>query len=566
MNGSDEDIRLLSVAESISEGTPVDWSELDTHADPNYHAIVSELKLLEEMARIHEDTPKAWGPFTIVGEIARGAFGTVFIASDPALGLTLALKVIRPRHADVPLDPAQALTEARLLAKITHPNVVRVFRADRIGNEVGVAMELVKGRTLEDLVQNQSIFSAREATLIGIDLCHALAAVHRSGALHGDIKAHNVMRGEGGRTVLMDFGAGKDLNVVPRHAGSDFVGTPLYMAPEVFAGQPRSKTTDIYSLGVLLYYLVSRSYPVEGSTRTEVERGHQPPGRRIPLRDVRPDLPDDFVRVVDRAVAERPDDRYQSAGELETALSAMLMPVVPFWKRTGVAAAVLVVFALAALIYRWSGQPTSTARTTNAAVATTAAVPAPVASYRIKAVLNRDRDGVEVPLVQGTRLALSERVSMAVDVSTPAYIYVVNEDERGNSYLLFPLPGREPVNPLPAGRHRLPGMLAHEKLYWQVTTAGGREHFVVIASPSRSAMFERMFATLPSPVLNQPVSYPKLSTDALGVLRSVGGLAVAPAHSREQLRTTPEFAIPLTVTEETVQGVWIRQAMFENPE
>ncbi|HKH71896.1 MAG TPA: serine/threonine-protein kinase [Vicinamibacterales bacterium] len=566
MSGSDEDIRLLSVAESISEGTPVDWSELDTHADPNYHAIVSELKVLEEMARIHEDTPKAWGPFTIVGEIARGAFGTVFIASDPALGLTLALKVIRPRHADVPLDPAQALTEARLLAKITHPNVVRVFRADRIGNEVGVAMELVKGRTLEDLVQNQSIFSAREATLIGIDLCHALAAVHRSGALHGDIKAHNVMRGEGGRTVLMDFGAGKDLNVVPRHAGPDFVGTPLYMAPEVFAGQPRSKTTDIYSLGVLLYYLVSRSYPVEGSTRTEVERGHQPPGRHIPLRDVRPDLPDDFVRVVDRAVAERPDDRYQSAGELETALSAMLMPVVPFWKRTGVTAAMLLVFALAALIYRWSGQPTSTARTTNAAVATTAAVPAPVASYRIKAVLNRDRDGVEVPLVQGTRLALSERVSMTVDVSTPAYIYVVNEDERGNSYLLFPLPGREPVNPLAAGRHRLPGMLADEKLYWQVTTAGGREHFVVIASPSRSAMFERMFATLPSPVLNQLVSYPKLSTDALGVLRSVGGLAVAPAHSREQLRTTPEFAIPLTGTEETVQGVWIRQAMFENPE
>jgi len=566
MSGSDEDIRLLSVAESISEGTPVDWSELDTHADPNYHAIVSELKVLEEMARIHEDTPKAWGPFTIVGEIARGAFGTVFIASDPALGLTLALKVIRPRHADVPLDPAQALTEARLLAKITHPNVVRVFRADRIGNEVGVAMELVKGRTLEDLVQNQSIFSAREATLIGIDLCHALAAVHRSGALHGDIKAHNVMRGEGGRTVLMDFGAGKDLNVVPRHAGPDFVGTPLYMAPEVFAGQPRSKTTDIYSLGVLLYYLVSRSYPVEGSTRTEVERGHQPPGRHIPLRDARPDLPDDFVRVVDRAVAERPDDRYQSAGELETALSAMLMPVVPFWKRTGVTAAMLLVFALAALIYRWSGQPTSTARTTNAAVATTAAVPAPVASYRIMAVLNRDRDGVEVPLVQGTRLALSERVSMAVDVSTPAYIYVVNEDERGNSYLLFPLPGREPVNPLAAGRHRLPGMLADEKLYWQVTTAGGREHFVVIASPSRSAMFERMFATLPSPVLNQLVSYPKLSTDALGVLRSVGGLAVAPAHSREQLRTTPEFAIPLTGTEETVQGVWIRQAMFENPE
>ena len=79
-------------------------------------------------------------------------------------------------------------------------------------------------------------------------------------------------------------------------------------------------------------------------------------------------------------------------------------------------------------------------------------------------------------------------------------------------------------------------------------------------------MFEKMFATLPSPALNQPVSSLKLSTDALGALRSVGGLAVAPAQSREQLRTTPEFAIPLTGQEETVQGVWIRQATFENPD
>ena len=282
MSASDEDIRLLSVAKSISDGTPVDWSTVDTYDDPAYRAIVSELKVLEDLARIHEESPKTWGPFDITGEIARGAFGTVYIARDPSLGLTLALKVIRPRSPDVPLDPERALNEARLLAKIAHPNVVRVFRADRIGNEVGVAMELVKGQTLEDLVQKQSPFSAREATLIGIDLCQALAAVHRSGALHGDIKAHNVMRGEDGRTVLMDFGAGKDLNIAPRHGGPDFIGTPLYMAPEVFAGQPRSTSADIYSLGVLLYYLVSRSYPIEGSTRTEVERGHQLPARRIP--------------------------------------------------------------------------------------------------------------------------------------------------------------------------------------------------------------------------------------------------------------------------------------------
>jgi len=275
MSASDEDTRLLSVAESISEGTPVNWNDVDKHDDPAYQDIVTELKVLEGLARVHEDSPKAWGPFAIVGEIARGAFGTVYIADDRSLNLTMALKVIRPRNPEVPLDPGKALTEARLLAKISHPNVVRVFRADRIGDEVGVAMELVKGQTLEDLVQKQSRFSAREATLIGIDLCQALAAVHRSGALHGDIKAHNVMRSEDGRIVLMDFGAGKDLNIAPRYTRLDFVGTPLYMAPEVFGGQPRSKNTDIYSLGVLLYYLATATYPVPGDTRTAITRQHE---------------------------------------------------------------------------------------------------------------------------------------------------------------------------------------------------------------------------------------------------------------------------------------------------
>ncbi len=301
MSGSDEDTRLLSVAESISKGKPVDWDDIEEHTDDDSRPIVVELKVLEGLARVHEDTPKAWGPFTIVGEIARGAFGTVYMASDPSLDLTFALKVIRPRNPDLPLDPAKAVSEARLLAKISHPNVVRVLRADRIGNEVGVAMELVKGRTLDDLVQTESSFSPNEAALIGIDLCRALAAVHRAGALHGDIKAHNVMRGEGGRTVLMDFGAAKDLNAAPRQPGNDFAGTPLYMAPEVFAGHQRSKASDIYSLGVLLYYLVSgvlsgAGYDSHGSratspgaarAKTPARRSARPPRRVHPSRRTR---------------------------------------------------------------------------------------------------------------------------------------------------------------------------------------------------------------------------------------------------------------------------------------
>jgi eukaryotic-like serine/threonine-protein kinase len=570
MSASDDHTRLLSVAEAISEGTPVDWNDIHANADLSSLDIVHELKAIEELARSHEATPTTWGQFAIVGEIARGAFGTVYLASDPSLNLTVALKVVRPRTPDAPIDPARAFFEAQLLAKISHPNIVRVYRADRVGDEVGFAMELVKGRTLDDLVQTQTPFSANEATMIGIELCRALAVVHRSGALHGDIKAHNVMRGEGGRIVLMDFGAGKDLNIAPRHSGIDFVGTPLYMAPEVFAGKPRSKATDLYSLGVLLYYLVSGAYPVAGSTRTEVERGHLQPGQRRPLRDVRPDVPSAFARVVERTLAERPDERFQSAGELEAALAGTLAQRKPIpWKPLLVAAALLVVAGLTvAMMFRQPDRELADLqRPASPGLGGAASAALPAGTYRIKAVLNREQDGIEVPIPPGSPLAPSERLSLDVDISVPAHVYIVNEDERGDSILLFPLRGREPSNPLPAGRHRLPGMLDDEKLYWQVTTAGGREHFMVIASPTRSAMFEKMFASLPSPVQNQPIDYPRLSGEALGALRSVGGLAVAPAPANApQLRLTPGFAIPLSDKEETVQGVWIRQATFENPE
>jgi serine/threonine protein kinase len=576
MSGSDEQTRLLSVAEAISEGKPVDWQDVEEHSGPLDLQIVTELKALEGLARTHEETPTSWGPFPIIGEIARGAFGTVYIAADPSLGLTVALKVIRPRNPDVAIDAAKALNEARLLAKITHPHIVRVYRAERIGNEVGLVMELVKGRTLDDLVQNESLFNPNEAALIGLDLCRALAAVHGSGALHGDVKAHNVMRGEGGRTVLMDFGAGKDLKI-PRQPGNDFVGTPLYMAPEVFAGQARSKTTDIYSVGVLLYYLVSGAYPVSGTTRTEVERGHGEPGERKPLRDVRPDLPDAFIRVVERASAQHPEDRYQSAGELEAALAATLpaserrtvphpIPPPPMpWKPILIAATVLLAIGLGVAAFYRSKPPE--ADSLRASVAPTAqpesATVAP-GTYRINAALYRKQKGVDLPVVESTRLAIDDQLSLDVQVSEPVYMYVVNEDEHGESYLLFPLPGLM-TNPLPAGRHRLPGRLDGSEVSWRVSSTGGKEHFLVMASPTPPLpLFQKAFVALP------PASFDKLavklSPDNLGVLRSVGGLATSAEPTSQQLHATPTFAIALTGKEETARGVWIRQTTVDNPD
>ncbi len=147
------------------------------------------------------------------------------------------------------------------------------------------------------------------------------------------------------------------------------------------------------------------------------------------------------------------------------------------------------------------------------------------------------------------------------------YFYVVNEDEQGESYLLFPLPGHGLQNPLPPGqRHRLPNMQNGELMSWQVTSTGRREHFLIVASPERSTSFDELFATLPQPTRGHPPQNAKLSTEAIGVLRSVGGLVPSPAKVDRQLRLMPEFSTALSEGEESASGVWIRHATFMNPE
>ena len=197
-------------------------------------------------------------------------------------------------------------------------NVVIVHDAEERDGRVGLCMEFIRGRTLAEILSSEGARGAREAALIGQDLCQALAAVHAAGLVHRDIKAQNVMREQGGRIVLMDFGAGLALGDAQARAGR-ITGTPLYLAPEVLEHGQASVRSDIYSLGVLLYHLVTKDYPVRGQTPAELIEAHHH-GRVRRLRDVAPALPAWFVRVVEKAIAPTPADRFATAGEFEAAL------------------------------------------------------------------------------------------------------------------------------------------------------------------------------------------------------------------------------------------------------
>jgi serine/threonine-protein kinase len=193
----------------------------------------------------------------------------------------------------------------------------RRFGADLFDGAAGLWMEFINGRTLRQLCDEQDPFSAAEALLAGLDVCRALAAVHRSGLVHGDIKAQNVMREVGGRIVLTDFGAARLIRFAAN--SRPVTAAPYYAAPELFFGAQPTVRSDLYSLGVLLYFLVTGRFPLSGFAPEDILGAHVS-GQRTRLRDLRPDLPSSFIHVVDAATALLPEERPDSAGALETLL------------------------------------------------------------------------------------------------------------------------------------------------------------------------------------------------------------------------------------------------------
>ena len=264
-----------------------------------------------------EPTPIPWGEYTLLEQIGRGGFGTVHRAWDPVLHRDIALKIIDLSRLPAGSE-AEVLREGQLMARVRHRNVVTIFRAQRIGNEIGLAMELVRGRTLAEMVHQAGPLKVREVLHIGSELCDALDAVHREGLVHRDVKASNVMKDRDGRIVLMDFGAGRE-GALEIGSMSGVVGTPLYMAPEVLAGHAATPAADLYSLGVLLHYLLSAGYPVDGQGFEELIQAHRT-GHRSSLRDLRPEVPDAVVRVVDKTLSPTLTARPRSALALKREL------------------------------------------------------------------------------------------------------------------------------------------------------------------------------------------------------------------------------------------------------
>lgn len=586
---------LEEVVARISAGEEVDWEQISARArSEEEKRILDNLRIASEVYRSHRAVEAddadgktrltrggmSWGPLELIEKIGKGGFSEIYRAKDTELNRDVALKFLKPDPGAFRENSSSLQDEGRMLASIKHPNVLTVYGAGIHDGRPGLWMEIVRGSTLEDLIRRDGPFGAREAILLGLDVCRALAAVHAAGLIHKDIKAQNVMREEGGRIVLMDLGSARRFKGILAPPPEATSGTPLYMAPEALLENKETTSADIYSLGVLLYHLVSDSYPILGDSVEEIRRAHQE--RRVRrLRDIRPDLPESYVGVVEKCIALDPADRFSSAGEVEHALNAALgvrlsqegrvqgsqSPGGPGSPNRGHRRWIIL---LVGLILSCILIPVVILGGRTGVFLSGSTRAEEGESYSIQASFHRKTPAGLEHLVPGSRVAPGDELLLELRMSRSLFVYVLNQDERGEGYVLFPMAMSALTNPIDSGIHRLPGrpnaneLDAVARLYWQVTSAGGTERFLIVASPESVPEIE---ADLEGQSRSGETSpYARLSEASVIKLRGVGRAVIRhgelPVTSGASLFDRVK---KLADAPETTRGVWVRQIDFDNP-
>jgi serine/threonine protein kinase len=270
------------------------------------------------------------GPYRIIRKLGEGGMSNVFLTEDIRNGRIVALKLLAPRVVNDETYRLRLLREAHAVASLKHPNITALYEADQFEDQPYLAMEYVEGESVSDLLVGGPFPIAR-AAWVTAETASALAAAHAAGIIHRDVKPSNIFVQPSGGVKVMDFGLAK-FEEVEGDADADetgqmrnltargtILGTVHYMCPEQAHGEEVDYRADIFSLGVLLYEMLTGRAPFRGAhtfaiLKSIIEAAPDPPSFH------RPEVPPELEAIVRKAMAKLPADRYQSAKEMERAL------------------------------------------------------------------------------------------------------------------------------------------------------------------------------------------------------------------------------------------------------
>jgi eukaryotic-like serine/threonine-protein kinase len=272
------------------------------------------------------------GRYRIHGRIARGGMSTVYSAVDERLDRNVAVKVMSSALSADPAFSDRFTREARTVAKLTHPNVVAVYDQGQDDGHVFLVMELVRGRTLRDLIREYGPVSAAQAVAIMEPVLAALAAAHRAGMVHRDIKPENILISEDGLIKVADFGLARavEADVSSTRTGL-MMGTVAYCAPEQISHGRADQRSDVYSAGIVLFELLTGSAPYVGDSAMAVAYQHihsRVPAPSSRVRGIAEPLDDLVIRVTDPDPGDRPPDAAAFLDELRAVRTDLHMPAV----------------------------------------------------------------------------------------------------------------------------------------------------------------------------------------------------------------------------------------------
>ena len=259
------------------------------------------------------------GPYEIKAILGKGGMGTVYRALDPAINREVAIKVINPELSQNLLLMKRFQNEAIAMARLNHPNIVALynFYAEHLNC---IVMEFVQGKSLSQILREEGALPCDQALFFFTQILSAIDYAHRQGIIHRDIKPSNFIVQPNGVVKVTDFGVAKVFGGEELTRAGTVLGTSYYMSPEQILAQPISATSDIYSLGITLYEMVTGRVPFSGNSDFEIQRGHLELSPSPP-RQLNPNVPQAIEKAILTSIEKKPENRFPTVTHFIEALS-----------------------------------------------------------------------------------------------------------------------------------------------------------------------------------------------------------------------------------------------------